>query len=125
MSATIKYGMRAAADTGEGGTYDFVLSDETVDRVGDVTEVAGWKLSGFKKNPVALYGHDNSRLTIGKWESVRVEGKKLLGRLRLAPEGTNAFTDAVRKLLDLSMLNACSVGFQLQSPSCEQAVPFG
>lgn len=110
-ASVIKYGVRSAEETGESGTYDFVLSDETTDRVGDIIEVDGWKLSAFKKNPVALYGHDNSRLPIGKWERVRIEGKKLLGRLRLAPEGTNAFTDSVRKLLDLRMLNACSVGF--------------
>lgn len=111
MPATLKYGIRATADPETPGTYDFILSDETQDRVGDVIEARGWKLTNFRKNPVALYGHDNSRLPIGKWVNVRVEKAQLIGTLQLAPEGTNSFTDAVRKLLDLRMLNACSVGF--------------
>ena len=89
------------------------MSDESVDAVGDIITASGWDLSRFKAgNPVALYGHSQSSLPIGVWEKVRVEGKKLLGRLRLADEGTSDFIDAVRSLVKQRMINACSVGFR-------------
>ena len=39
---------------------EFVLSDATPDRYGDVVEAKGWELSWFRKNPIALFGHDNN-----------------------------------------------------------------
>lgn len=107
----ITYGQRAASDPDD-GTIEFVMSDETVDAVGDIIMANGWDLTRFKSNPTALYGHSQWDLPIGRWEKVRVEGKKLMGRLRLAAEGTSPFTDAVRRLLQQKMINACSVGFR-------------
>jgi HK97 family phage major capsid protein/HK97 family phage prohead protease len=90
---------------------DFVMSDESVDRVGDIIEAKGWDLASFKKNPVALFGHDHHK-PIGTWENVRIEGKKLIGRLKLAAEGTSAEIDTIRKLVEQRILRAVSVGFQ-------------
>lgn len=92
---------------------DFVLSDETVDRYGDVIVAAGWDLRNFKasKNPIALFGHD-SHFPIGIWENVRVEGKRLVGTLRLAAKGTSARIDELIGLVEQNVLRAVSVGFR-------------
>lgn len=103
----IKTGEQSQADP-----FEFVMSDESVDRVGDIIEVRGWQLAEFKKNPIALYGHDSSAPPIGTWENVRVEGKRLVGRLKLAAAGTSAFIDTLRSLLEQRILRAVSVGFQ-------------
>ncbi len=66
---------KTVADLGDG--LEFVLSDATVDRYGDIVEPDGWVLSWFKKNPIALFGHSNS-FPIGKWADVRVEGGNLV-----------------------------------------------
>lgn len=103
---------RQAEDSPDG--LDFVMSDESVDSYDDVIEAAGWKLTRFKgqhANPVALYGHDQSRLPIGIWENVLIEAGRLLGRLKLAEPGTSAFIDAIRSLLAQKILRAVSVGF--------------
>jgi HK97 family phage prohead protease/HK97 family phage major capsid protein len=100
---------RAASAANEDGT-EFVLSDETLDRHGEVISAAGWDLKLFKKNPVALLNH-NANAIIGKWESVRVEGKRLLGKLVLAATGTSALVDEVRSLFEQKMIRAVSVGF--------------
>jgi HK97 family phage prohead protease/HK97 family phage major capsid protein len=105
------YGTRANASSDTADSISFVMSDESTDRIGDVIAADGWKLSQFRKNPVALYGHDSSRLPIGRWENVHVEKSALVGDLKLAKQGTSAFTDAVRSLFEQKMLNACSVGF--------------
>jgi hypothetical protein len=36
---------------------DFVLSDESEDRMGDVIRSDGWILNQFKRNPIALFQH--------------------------------------------------------------------
>lgn len=89
----------------------FVLSDDTVDRYGDVIEAAGWDLRWFQRNNIALFGHD-SNFPIGTWEDVRVEGNKLMGKLKLAAEGTSDRIDELRRLVQQGILKAVSVGFK-------------
>ena len=87
-----------------------MLSDETVDRYGDVIAADGWDLTDFKKNPIALFGH-RSRLSNRHVGKLRVDGKELRGHLKMAPEGTSARIDEIRKLIDAGILRAVSVGF--------------
>jgi HK97 family phage prohead protease/HK97 family phage major capsid protein len=89
---------------------EFVLSDDTKDRYGDIIDPKGWILKNFKNNPIALFNHD-SKFPIGTWESVRVEGNKLIGRLKLAAKGTSARIDEIISLLEQGILRAVSVGF--------------
>lgn len=91
--------------------FEFVMSDESVDRVGDVIRAKGWDLKDFNNNPVALWGHNHDK-PIGVWENVRVAGKKLIGRLKLAKEGTSAEIDTIRSLVEQRILKSVSVGFQ-------------
>ncbi|KRA42105.1 phage major capsid protein [Devosia sp. Root635] len=99
---------KVLASKGEG--MDFILSDGTVDRYGDIVEPSGWDLTNFKNNPIALFGHSSS-FPIGSWENVRVEGGKLIGRLKLAARGTSARIDELIGLLEQGILRAVSVGF--------------
>lgn len=104
---------------------EYILSDETVDRYGDVIMAGGWDLSNFKKNPIALFNHDSDEV-IGTWENVRVEGKRLIGKLKLAAEGTSPTVDKVRRLVQQGILRAVSVGFNptQYEPLNEKADPF-
>jgi len=106
METVLKAGRQSDDDP-----LEFILSDESVDRMGDVIRADGWDLASFKKNPVALFGHSHDQI-LGVWENVRVEGKKLLGRLKLAKPGTSELVDTVRSLIDQRILKAVSVGFQ-------------
>lgn len=90
--------------------YEFIMSDESVDRMNDVIKADGWDLSDFKKNPIALFGHNHSQ-PVGVWENVRVEGKKLIGRLRLATRGTSEMIDTLHGLVEQRIIKAVSVGF--------------
>lgn len=95
----------------ESDPFRFVMSDESVDRVGDVIRAKGWDLDDFQKNPVALWGHDHAK-PIGVWENVAVIGKKLVGNLRLAKKGTSPEIDTIRSLVEQRILKSVSVGFQ-------------
>jgi HK97 family phage prohead protease len=91
--------------------FEFVLSDETPDRYGDVISAAGWQLENFRKNPVALFGHRNDFI-VGNWKRLRVENRALRGDLVMAKEGTSDRIDEVRKLVEADILRAVSVGFR-------------
>jgi HK97 family phage major capsid protein/HK97 family phage prohead protease len=89
---------------------EFVMSDETEDRIGDVIMADGWSLGDFKRNPIALYGHD-SKTPIGRWKNVRIENKQLRGVLEFPKRGTSPFIDVIQSLVDQRFIKAVSVGF--------------
>jgi HK97 family phage prohead protease len=91
--------------------FEFTLSDETPDRYGDVVSAGGWELDNFRKNPIALFGHDY-HFPIGRWLDLHVENKALRGHLELAPKGSSARIDEIRSLIDADILRAVSVGFR-------------
>jgi HK97 family phage major capsid protein len=105
---------RATVSAGEG--MDFVISDGSMDRHGTRINPNGWDLAEFQKNPIALWAHGTDpawgRTPIGRWENVRVEGGKLVGRLIMAAEGTSARIDELRRLVEQGILRAVSVGME-------------
>jgi len=114
-----------ATSSDVGPNLEFVLSDATVDRYGDVVEPAGWDLRNFKKNPIALFGH-SSEDPIGTWSEVRVESGKLKGKLNFASEGTSPRIDELRRLVEQGILRAVSVGFRpLDAEPIDASRPYG
>jgi HK97 family phage major capsid protein/HK97 family phage prohead protease len=90
--------------------FEFVMSDDSVDRMGDVIEQDGWELANFRRNPIALFGH-SSGFPIGKWHDVAVKDGQLRGRLELMP----AVSDRLREIqaaVAAGVLRAVSVGFR-------------
>ena len=90
---------------------EFILSDATPDRMGDVIDPGGWDLKNFLRNPIALFNH-RADFPIGKWDKLRVEDGALRGNLTMAPEGTSVRIDEMRRLVDADILRAVSVGFR-------------
>src|SRR5262245_8709 len=89
---------------------EFILSDGSVDRMGDVIEPGGWRIDSFLNNPVALFNH-NPNLPIGRWTNVRIGEKDLRAHLVLAKRGTGPRVDEITKLIEADILRAVSVGF--------------
>jgi HK97 family phage major capsid protein/HK97 family phage prohead protease len=95
----------------DGTGYDYVISDESIDRLGDVVEASGWEFKSFASgNPIALFNHDKNA-PIGRWENLRVERGALRGKLVLADAGTSPRIDEIRSLVEQGILRAVSVGF--------------
>jgi HK97 family phage prohead protease/HK97 family phage major capsid protein len=90
---------------------EFILSDATPDRFGDVIDPRGWNIEAFSNNPIALFNH-NSNFVIGRWKNLRKTDKDLRGDLELAPKGTSDRIDEIRKLIEADILRAVSVGFR-------------
>jgi HK97 family phage prohead protease/HK97 family phage major capsid protein len=92
-------------------TREFTLSDESLDRMGDIIMSDGWQLESFQKNPIALFNHSPNAV-IGTWKNLRVENKQLRGHLQLAPKGISPRIDEIRALVEAGILRAVSVGFR-------------
>ena len=97
----------------------YVMSDETVDRMGDVIEASGWRLDNFVKNPIALFGHDHTFI-VGHWTNVKVQGGKLVGKLNLLPAGVSERLDEIRAAVEAGVLRAVSVGFTADPEQVER-----
>lgn len=94
------------------GTLEAIFSTQDVDRHGDIVLQDGWDLSMFKKNPVILNSHNygDAADVIGKASNVKVEGKKLQGKITFAVN-ENPKAKVIFDLYAGGFLNAFSVGF--------------
>lgn len=92
-------------------TLEFIGSTESVDRVGDIIEVAGWNLKEYKANPVFLWAHRYDEPPIGKATKVWKSNGQLKFHIEFAPAETYEFADTIYKLYKGGFLNAVSVGF--------------
>lgn len=107
---TDKLQQRESVTPGTG--LDFVISDGSLDRHGTRINPKGWDLQNFKRNPIALFGHD-SRFPIGTWSNVRTEGDNLVATLKPADKGTSDRINEIVGLIEQGILRATSVGFNV------------
>ncbi len=87
----------------------FVVSNDDVDRHGDVISLQGWRLQSYLKNPVFLWAHDYTRPAIGRTRELWAEGNNLMARVEFAP------TDFAKEVADLyrnGYQRGVSVGFR-------------
>ena len=51
--------------------------------MGDGINPKGWKLDGYRTNPVILFGHDASQLPVAECPFIAVQGDRLVGDAQL------------------------------------------
>ena len=87
----------------------FVASTGEVDRHGDTVAPGGWRLDGYRGNPVVLWAHDYRQPAIGRADAVWSDGRALLARLEFAP---TEFAGQVERLYRQGYQRGVSVGFR-------------
>jgi HK97 family phage prohead protease len=100
---------------GEKRALRFTISTATVDRELDRIALAGWDLANFRRNPVVLWGHDATRLPIGRAFDLRIEDAALKASVEFIPTDTpeaGQFAEAVYRLALQGFIAATSVGFR-------------
>lgn len=92
----------------------YTLSDEVVDRDGDIMIQDGVKLDNFKSNPVSLLFHDSHDFPIGNFLDIYVEGKELKGELLFVDDRVDPTGRAERafRFARSRIMRAGSVGFR-------------
>lgn len=91
-------------------TIEHLISTSSVDRAGDIVDVAGWDLEAYRRNPVVLVDHDYSiRSLIGTALSIQTspEGVRAVTRFAETELGEAAF-----ELVKQKVARAWSVGFR-------------
>lgn len=102
----------AKAASRKSGLMEFVLSEESPDRMDDIIRQDGWDLANFKSNPVMLWAHDSRVIPpIGKWRNIQRVGKQLTA-VGVFDE-TDPFAVEIERKLRAGILNGVSVGFRV------------
>ena len=91
---------------------EFIASDESVDRYGDVIMADGWELEHFRSNPIFLWSHDN-RAPIGTVPTIGIVGKQLRATVRFAKG--KQLAEELWSFVKDGILRAVSVGFSVNS----------
>lgn len=94
----------------------FIISNEDVDRDGDIVRQEGWDLAAFRTNPVFMAIHDRDKFPIGKFLDIGVQEKVLTGTVQFADKGTYEVADLAWDLYQQGIMKAVSVGFRPISP---------
>ncbi len=93
---------------------EFVITDETIDRMSDKLSIDGWDTESFESNPVVLWAHSHYDPPVGKAVSLDILKKK--GQIRSVAEFTprelNPLGYMVYQMYVQRFLHAVSVGFQ-------------
>jgi HK97 family phage prohead protease len=95
----------------ESRTVRFVLSDGSVDRMGDSIDPNGWQLSDYRRNSTVLWAHDASAPPIGRMVNIFSDGTRLLGDVHFAEPEVYEFADQIFRLVNARYITAGSVGF--------------
>ncbi len=98
--------------TGGKRTITIVASTPKKDRDRDIIEPSGWDIKNFRKNPVFLWGHDQSIPAIGRVNKVtKTKDALIFKEVEFPPEGVHPLADLVYFLYENDFLKAMSVGF--------------
>lgn len=93
------------------------ISTMSVDRDGDVMLPSGVDLTDFNQNPVVLFGHDSSRIPVGKAVHVQRRSRDILAKVIFAsrpaehPDSQEWVPDTLLAMFQQDMLRGFSVGF--------------
>ncbi|MGC8888298.1 MAG: HK97 family phage prohead protease [Verrucomicrobiia bacterium] len=115
----LRAGLKIKANAAKADSVvEFIASDETLDRTGEIIRADGWQLENYKKNPVFQNSHQYGDIifTIGKTEQIEVRtnpygGSYLYQRVRFAVD-ENPIAKVAYELYRGGFLNAVSVGFR-------------
>src|SRR2546422_3376445 len=99
-------------DDTEEAVIDIRVSDETLDRYGEIITASGWRLDNYRKNPVIQNAHQYGDVifTLGKALQTEVVGSALVQRWEFAVDA-NPFARIAYGLYRGGFLNSASVGF--------------
>lgn len=95
----------------ENYTMKAIVSSGQPDRGNDITDQTSWQLDNYRKNPVVLWGHDNSIPAVGKALSIGVNNDGMLEAVIQFAVEHSALAKELWGLYSDKFLNAFSAGF--------------
>lgn len=102
-----------------GDRLEFVATDETLDRQGEVIPIDSWDLGNFRKNPVLLVNHDYKvQNIVGRAGGLRFADRGGKKAMVFEPifHGITQLAREVEAMVREAVLNTVSVGFLRKAP---------
>lgn len=110
----------------------YTMSDETVDRYGDIVRASGVDAKNFMRNPVVMTFHDYNRFPVGNALSVNVDkaNKRVVGNLLFVDDRVDktGMADTAFRFASSGVMRAGSIGFiptETNEPAKEEAEKIG
>lgn len=107
----IKATQEASEDSGR---FKMLITSGSVDRDNEVIMPDGVDTTNYMKNPVVLLFHRLDMLPIGITDTLTKTEQGWVAEGRFAPADANPIAQQVRKLYDLGIMRASSVGFMVK-----------
>jgi len=101
----------------EGESFQWVLSDMTLDRDMERMDPTGWDLKEYRKNPIVLFGHNSWEPAIGLIKNLKKpseEKGQLIGTVVFDESGNDPLALMVASKVRLGILSKGSVGFRVK-----------
>ena len=96
--------------------FEYLVTDETPDRVGDVVKASGVDLKNYKKNAVIMAYHNYQSLPVGKaikvWYDNTSESIKAFALFLDKRVDDTGFSDTVFRYIQSGALRGASIGFR-------------
>ncbi len=109
-------------------TFKSILTNQTVDRAGEVVKASGVNLKQFREIGVILFNH-NKDYILGSPTNTRRVGNDIIMDGKFADEGTGEDIDKIYKLVEQGHLKTMSIGFQYlehpRQPTAQDRKEFG
>lgn len=125
MKKVVKLFQTKAASVDEAAhTVQFVISDDSVDRYGEIVDQSTWDLKSYMKNPIVAWGHDTSEPEniLGTSIEITPDGHRTIATLKfdtdINPKALMVFQQIVR-----GTLRCVSVGFMNHTFEYENDIP--
>ena len=93
------------------GTFKVVMTSSVKDRMGEIVLQEGVDIENYLKNPIVLFAHNYDELPIGKIIKIDQQSDKMVGEGVFVSKEANPKAQQIRKLYDLGVLKAVSIGF--------------
>jgi HK97 family phage prohead protease len=99
------------AAPGDGAELDFIATDETLDRYGEIVKLDGWELANYRANPVVLDSHNYWSVAsiLGRSQEVLITEGKMRNRVKFAMD--NPLGAIAYKMAKAGFIKSESVGF--------------
>jgi len=99
----------------ENRVRQYTITDETVDRYGDIVRAKGAVLDNFKKNPVLQFAHNYEQPPVGNaikvWHDKETNAVKAWGLFFDDRMDKSGRSDMIFRLVSANAMRACSIGF--------------
>lgn len=85
----------------------FILTNEAVNSAGIIIMTNGLNVEEFKKNPVMLFNHDDTKI-IGRWKDIRIENNAITAEPEFDEE--DEFAMEIKRKVEKGYISGTSIG---------------